>query len=69
MCDVSVYVCVCLLELKQISEISRYAFEILYPHASLELFRIVANYFKQLRNIFVKNIAMVFSNVCLKYHM
>ena len=35
------------LELKQISEISGYPFEIYYPDTDLEPFRIVANYFKQ----------------------
>ena len=36
------------LELKQISEISGYPFQIHYPDKGFELFRIVANYFKQL---------------------
>ena len=36
------------IELKQISEISGYPFEIHYPDTDLESFRIVANYFKQL---------------------
>jgi len=38
----------CALELKQISEISGYPFKIHYPDTGFELFRIVANYFKQL---------------------
>ena len=38
----------CELELKQISEISGYPFEIHYPDKDCEPFRIVANYFKQL---------------------
>ena len=37
-----------ILELKQISEISGYPFEIYYPDTDLEPFRIVANYFKQI---------------------
>ena len=37
-----------MLELKQVSEISEYPFEIHYPDTGLELFRIVANYLKQL---------------------
>ena len=40
------------LELKQISEISGYPFQIHYPDKGFELFRIVANYFKQLLNIY-----------------
>ena len=36
------------IELKQISKMSRYPFEIYYPDTDLESFRIVANYFKQL---------------------
>ena len=36
------------VELKQISEISGYPFQIHYPDTGFELFRIVANYFKQL---------------------
>ena len=36
------------LELKQISEIFRYLFQIHYPDTGFELFRIVPNYFKQL---------------------
>ena len=38
----------CVLELKQISEISGYTFQIHYMDTGFELFRIVANYFKQL---------------------
>ena len=37
-----------MLELKQISEISGYPFQIHYPDTGFELFRIVANYLKQL---------------------
>ena len=36
------------LELKQISEFLGYSFEIHYPDADVEPFRIVDNYFKQL---------------------
>ena len=36
------------IELKQISEISRYPFEIHYSDTGFELFKMVANYFKQL---------------------
>ena len=36
------------VELKQISEISGYPFQIHYPDTGFELFRIAANYFKQL---------------------
>ena len=42
------YIYSLLLELKQISEISGYPFQIHYPDTGFELFRIVANYFKQL---------------------
>ena len=40
------------VELKQISEISGYPFQIHYPDTGFEQFRIVANYFKQLLNIY-----------------